>query len=104
MSAASMLPIHVATGFEAQKRTMPDAYADTVLLAEIGADAFEALSAPPAASCKHGCGYEGTGDALSTHERAEHSRCHQCGQDPHGSAPVAHLTVCQRYTQTGERL
>ena len=42
--------------------------------------------------------------ALSTHERAEHSRCHQCGQDPHGDAPVAHLTTCQRYPQTGGRM
>lgn len=55
-------------------------------------------------TCKHACGYAGTPDDLSTHERAEHSRCHQCGSDPVGTAPVAHLTTCQRYTQTGGRL
>lgn len=40
------LSIQVTTDFEAQKRTMPDAYRDTVLLWEIGMRAFQDLEAP----------------------------------------------------------
>jgi hypothetical protein len=46
VGAATLQPIHVANGFEAQKRGMPDAYRDTVLLWEIGMRAFQELDAP----------------------------------------------------------
>lgn len=54
------------------------------------------MQVAPAAGCSYGCGYEGSGTALSTHERQDHHPCLCCGQSPVGTLPVAHLSDCMR--------
>ena len=58
------------------------------------------IASTPVTECSYGCGYVGSAGDLSTHERQDHHGCLCCGQQPHDSRPVEHLSDCMRMAVT----